>query len=179
MIMMYISVFPVAISIRRTNVYEERSLGIYTADEEEHEAGGQSFLGTHVRRQLSHDLWYIFLALFVICIIENPEIQNANLQSFNIFNVLFEIVSAYGTVGLSIGFPGVDYSFSGQFHTLSKLVIIALEIRGRHRGLPLKLDRAILLPSDKLTQKEEEDGELRLGGSRSISRSMARQQSSR
>jgi Trk-type K+ transport system membrane component len=35
MIMMYISVFPVAISIRRTNVYEERSLGIYAPEEEE------------------------------------------------------------------------------------------------------------------------------------------------
>ena len=35
MIMMYISIFPVAISIRRTNVYEEKSLGIYAADREE------------------------------------------------------------------------------------------------------------------------------------------------
>ena len=35
MIMMYISIFPVAISIRRTNVYEEKSLGIYAADHEE------------------------------------------------------------------------------------------------------------------------------------------------
>ncbi|CCG81890.1 Potassium transport protein [Taphrina deformans PYCC 5710] len=155
----YISVFPVAISIRKTNVYEERSLGIYSAEDEE-EGAGQSFVGTHIRRQLGFDL----------CIIENPEIQNASLQSFNIFNVLFEIVSAYGTVGLSIGYPGVDYSFSGEFHTLSKLVIIALQIRGRHRGLPLKLDRAVLLPSEKLIASEEEDAVLRSG--RSFSRSM-------
>jgi Cation transport protein len=40
--MMYISIFPVAISIRRTNVYEEESLGIYAADQEEN----PSFLGT-------------------------------------------------------------------------------------------------------------------------------------
>lgn len=52
MIMMYISVFPVAISIRRTNVYEERSLGIYSAEDEEEGKNGQSFVGTHVRRQL-------------------------------------------------------------------------------------------------------------------------------
>ena len=39
--MMYISVFPVAISVRRTNVYEEKSLGIYAADEE----GTPSFVG--------------------------------------------------------------------------------------------------------------------------------------
>lgn len=35
MIMMYISIFPLAISIRNTNVYEEKSLGIYAADKEE------------------------------------------------------------------------------------------------------------------------------------------------
>ena len=38
--MMYISVYPLAMSIRKTNVYEEQSLGIY-ADEEEN----ASFLG--------------------------------------------------------------------------------------------------------------------------------------
>jgi Trk-type K+ transport system membrane component len=35
MIMMYISVYPIAMSIRNTNVYEEKSLGIYS--EEDHE----------------------------------------------------------------------------------------------------------------------------------------------
>jgi Trk-type K+ transport system membrane component len=35
LIMMYISAFPVAISVRRTNVYEEQSLGIYASDDDE------------------------------------------------------------------------------------------------------------------------------------------------
>jgi hypothetical protein len=76
--------------------------------------------------------------------------------------VLFEIVSAYGTVGLSLGYPGVNTSFSGQFRTLSKLIIIAMQIRGRHRGLPYALDRAILLPSESLHQKENEDATRRM-----------------
>ena len=42
MVMMYISVFPVAISIRRTNVYEEKSLGIYAPEDE---AENASFVG--------------------------------------------------------------------------------------------------------------------------------------
>ncbi len=42
LIMMYISVYPLAISIRRTNVYEEQSLGIYVDEEEEN----ASFVGT-------------------------------------------------------------------------------------------------------------------------------------
>ena len=48
-------------------------------------------------------------------------------------------------------------SFCSQFRTLSKLVIVAMEIRGRHRGLPYALDRAILLPSERLHRVETED----------------------
>ncbi|ORY74839.1 cation transport protein-domain-containing protein [Protomyces lactucae-debilis] len=166
MIMMYVSVFPVAISIRRTNVYEERSLGIYSHEDD---TADPSFIGTHVRRQLGFDLWYIFLALFIICIIENPKLGTTEEDGVSIFNILFEIISAYGTVGLSLGFPGVDYSLSGKLASLSKLVIIALQIRGRHRGLPLKLDRAILLPSEKLNAREDEDNQLRRGRTRSMS----------
>ncbi|KAI0621914.1 potassium ion transporter [Pyrenophora tritici-repentis] len=114
MIMMYISIFPIAMSIRQSNVYEEKSLG-------------------------------------------GPRLENTNEYAFSLFSVLFEIVSAYGTVGLSQGFPGVNTSFSGQFKPLSKLIIIAMQIRGRHRGLPYALDRAILLPSETLHQKENED----------------------
>ena len=43
LVMMYISVFPIAISIRRTNVYEEKSLGIYVTDEDEQ--NNASFVG--------------------------------------------------------------------------------------------------------------------------------------
>src|SRR5204863_4936988 len=60
LIMMYISVFPIAISIRRTNVYEEKSLGIYPGDDEDDDSKNPSYIGAHLRRQLSFDLWYIF-----------------------------------------------------------------------------------------------------------------------
>ena len=79
-----------------------------------------------------------------------------------VFTVLFEVVSAYGTVGLSFGYPGVNTSFSGQFNVVSKLVIIAMQIRGRHRGLPYALDRAVLLPSDALNRHEAEESERRM-----------------
>ncbi|OAG04634.1 potassium transport protein TRK1/TRK2 [Paraphaeosphaeria sporulosa] len=155
LIMMYISVFPIAISMRKTNVYEEKSLGIWSGDEDENT--GHSYFGTHVRRQLSFDLWYVFLGFFIIAIVEGSRLQNTNEYAFTLFSVLFEIVSAYGTVGLSLGYPGTNASFSGQFKPLSKLIIIAMQIRGRHRGLPYALDRAILLPSESLHKKEDED----------------------
>ncbi|KAF2091128.1 hypothetical protein K490DRAFT_33318 [Saccharata proteae CBS 121410] len=167
LIMMYISVFPIAISMRRTNVYEEKSLGIWAGDDggtssddpntATDQSQEQSYVGTHLRRQLSFDLWYVFLGFFLIAIIEGSRLENTNDYQFTLFSVLFEIVSAYGTVGLSLGYPGINASFSAEFRTLSKLIIIAMQIRGRHRGLPYALDRAILLPSETLHKKEDED----------------------
>ncbi|OAP64668.1 hypothetical protein AYL99_00640 [Fonsecaea erecta] len=160
LIMMYISVFPIAISMRRTNVYEEKSLGIYgSPSEEEEDEGEPSYVGAHLRRQLSFDLWYIFLGMFIIAIVEGGRLQNPSDTAFTLFSVLFEIVSAYGTVGLSLGYPTINASFSAEFHVLSKLVIIAMQIRGRHRGLPYELDRAILLPSESLQAKEAKEAE--------------------
>ncbi|KAJ5104366.1 hypothetical protein NUU61_001713 [Penicillium alfredii] len=184
LIMMYISVFPIAISMRRTNVYEEKSLGIYSYGDEDDEEDTQTaptYIGAHLRRQLSFDLWYVFLGLFVIAIAEGSRLEAQNDYSFQLFNVLFEVVSAYGTVGLSFGYPGVNTSFSGQFNVISKLVIIAMQIRGRHRGLPYALDRAVLLPSDALNRHEAEEGERRmrrrtsnLSGGGSLGRSQSR-----
>ena len=163
LIMMYISVFPIAISVRRTNVYEEKSLGIYGSSKEEADDDKEpSYVGAHLRRQLSFDLWYIFLGLFIIAIAEGKRLSNTNEYAFTTFSVLFEIVSAYGTVGLSLGYPGIDASFSAEFSVVSKLVVIAMQIRGRHRGLPYELDRAVLLPSDSLHKKEDEDAAKRV-----------------
>jgi Trk-type K+ transport system membrane component len=165
LIMMYISVFPIAISLRRTNVYEEKSLGVYAPSEDDDNDENQtapSYIGAHLRRQLSFDLWYVFLGLFIIAIVEGSRLQAQDEYSFQIWSVLFEVVSAYGTVGLSLGYPGVNASFVSQFKVLSKLVIIAMQIRGRHRGLPYSLDRAILLPSEALNHHEIADAERRM-----------------
>ena len=35
--MMYVSVYPIALSVRATNVYEEKSLGLFEDDEENEE----------------------------------------------------------------------------------------------------------------------------------------------
>ncbi|KAI9887001.1 MAG: low affinity potassium transporter [Watsoniomyces obsoletus] len=164
MIMMYISVYPVAISLRSTNVYEEKSLGIYgnPGNEDANSTGDRTYMSAHLRKQLSFDLWYVVLGLFIITIVEGSRIENTNDYAFTIFSVLFEIVSAYGNIGLSLGYPNLNSSFSAEFKTLSKLVIIAMQIRGKHRGLPYALDRAILLPSESLQQKEEQDARNRM-----------------
>ncbi len=79
----------------------------------------------------------------------------------SVFNVMFEVVSAYGCVGISIGLPNQSYSFSGGLYPGSKLVLCAVMLRGRHRGLPVALDRAVRLPDDEMHRVEEEDHEIR------------------
>jgi Trk-type K+ transport system membrane component len=189
-IMMYISVYPVVITMRNSNVYEERSLGIYADDAgyaAQQSASGGSFFGKMRRRitsrpfeqtksyfvrqqlraQLAHDLWWIVLAVFLIMIFEGSNFSS-NPTVFSVFNVIFETVSAYGCVGISVGLPDQAYSFSGALHTLSKLVLCAVMIRGRHRGLPVAIDKAVLLPGEGVDGAEEEDGQIRL--ERTISR---------
>ncbi|KAG7869308.1 hypothetical protein KL918_000853 [Ogataea parapolymorpha] len=170
LVMMYISVMPLAISIRRTNVYEEQSLGVYfdnndvsstnnADDNNNNNQNGKSnqtisFIGTHLRKQLSFDLWFLFLGLFIICISEGGRLNQGDIH-FTIFSCLFEITSAYGTVGLSLGYPNTTPSFCGQFNTLSKVVLIIMMVRGRHRGLPYAIDRAIMLETDKIKMRDD------------------------
>ena len=203
-IMMYISVYPVVITMRNSNVYEERSLGIYADDPQapsmesgtDHSQqpgqaqnpGPDSFVGNLKRRltststshaapsaresrsyfvrqqlrsQLSHDLWWIVLAVLFITITETSQFERDPIN-YSVFNILFEVVSAYGCVGISVGLPNLAYSFSGGWHTLSKLILCAVMIRGRHRGLPVAIDRAVLLPGEYLAKAEEEDAFIRL-----------------
>jgi len=109
-IMMYISAFPVAITIRNSNVYEERSLGIYSDDpgyvaEKVGSMGafrkfmhmhlgrpGEYFVQQQLRAQLAHDIWWLVLAIWLIMIIENQQFVD-NPAVFSVFNVIFEVVS--------------------------------------------------------------------------------------
>lgn len=89
------------------------------------------------------------MALFLVCIVERDNLtKTADVEWFTIFTILFELVSAYGTVGLSLGVPYANYSFSGALRPLSKLILCAVMLRGRHRGLPVAIDRAVMLPSE-------------------------------
>ena len=192
-IMMYISVYPVVITMRHSNVYEERSLGIYAEDSgpqdvEEgpklgslaaklrrtvtrqftmpfpsttarKDAAAQQFVRQQIRGQLAHDLWWLVLAILFISIIEVSNFDRDPV-TYSVFNIAFEVVSGYGCVGISTGLPNEAYSFSGGWHVLSKLILCAVMLRGRHRGLPVALDRAVRLPGrggEELGEEEEED----------------------
>lgn len=212
-LMMYVSAYPVLVTIRNTNVYEERSLGIYATDnlaeDQRNQVSEGSFFGAlrtlismshkkqqhdpvrgrapsilddnntsrsyfvrqQLRSQLSHDIWWICLAIFFITIAEGPHYSQDPI-TYSTFNIIFEVVSGYSCVGISVGLPNENYSFCGAWFKISKLILIAVMLRGRHRGLPVSIDKSVMLPHDSLAWAEEEDAALRL--ERSQSRSVVR-----
>ncbi|KAK8033978.1 hypothetical protein PG993_008973 [Apiospora rasikravindrae] len=127
--------------------------------------GGISLVSQHLRGQLSHDMWSIAAALFLVTLIETSH-SIADPRTFSVFNFLFEIVSGYTNIGISVGLPDQSYSFSGGWYQGSKVVMILMMIRGRHRGLPVALDHSVKLPGWDNQKHEDEDAEIR----RSLSR---------
>lgn len=75
--------------------------------------------------------------------------------AFSTFRIIFEAVSAYSCVGVSFGYPGQSYSFCGAWHTFSKLLLIAVALRGRHRGLSVIIANADLFPEPRGITEEE------------------------
>ena len=150
-VVMYISSFPVIMALRQTNTYEERSIGLDSTS-----SGKGGHLSAHLQNQLAYDLWFLIGTWFLICIVERTALTQGH-PGFLIFTILFEVTSAYGTVGLSTGVPYDSYSLSGAFHKFSKVILLFVMIRGRHRGLPLAIDRSILIPGEELLHKMDEE----------------------
>lgn len=111
LVMMYIAIFPIAISIRASNTLEEKSLGIYETEGALNEQSRKDYLVTHIRNQFSFDLWFIFLGVFCICIAEADKIVDNSIpvrisystssehwpnidQAFTVWTVFFEVTSA-------------------------------------------------------------------------------------
>src|SRR3989338_2533934 len=124
--LMYVSAYPITIKLRSTNTSVEKSRYHKTAVDQ-------------LRRLLMQDVMWICAPWYLICAIEGYDTSSEG------FIVLFEVVSAYGTVGLSLGLSCCSYSFSGSWSVPSKLIIILVMLFGRHRGMPDNLDSAILL----------------------------------
>jgi hypothetical protein len=104
------AVYPIAVSIRSTNVYEEKSMGAsdisgpnthteaelrrllttgvydedFDDDPDEMEArfdkshSATAYIGYHARKQLAFDLWWLALAVWLICIVERNRIGSPN-----------------------------------------------------------------------------------------------------
>ncbi|MCJ1261314.1 hypothetical protein MMC22_001178 [Lobaria immixta] len=155
----YTSAISIIISLRSTNVYEEKPLAVESKsiNEKKRMSGSEwLYIATHLRGQLASDACFLFFAFFLICAIERTNLAGA-APGFSTFNILFDIISAFGNMGVSTGVPYDDFSFCGAWHSASKCVLILVMLRGRHRSLPVAIDRAVLLPGKGLMKRMDRE----------------------
>ncbi|KAL6041842.1 low affinity potassium transporter [Balamuthia mandrillaris] len=153
--LMYVSAFPTIITLRHSAHLD--SFSLENKDEEEKVQRSVVF---QAKRLLLWDLFWVFLAWISICISESDRLNAINYdQNFTFMKILFEVTSAYGTVGMSLGYPGLLSSFSGALNTFSKWMIMFVMLMGRHRGLPDSVDKVVSLSPILLSGSEDSEDE--------------------
>jgi Trk-type K+ transport system membrane component len=118
------------------------------AAEEAEVRGKHTLRGVIMRRYIArHASWlffgYITVAASDHALLEAPPRTPYGRSPTSLFNYLFELLSAYGTNGLSTGYPGVNFNLVGMWKPVSKMVVIGVLFLGRHRNLPRAVDRPL------------------------------------
>eukprot|EP01038_Epipyxis_sp_PR26KG_P006614 gene6614-9081_t len=83
---------------------------------------------------------FFLVIAIIICAYSENHLLSSPTSDINLWYIIFEGISAYGNIGLSMGLPGKSYSLSGAFSPVGKLVIMFLMLLGKHRRLPSKDD---------------------------------------
>eukprot|EP01018_Ginkgo_biloba_P019173 Gb_04157 [translate_table: standard] len=164
--MMYIAVYPVYLTRQKTRAPAAEMVQCdYYED---------SKISVQSRKLLARDSAHLFIIVFIICIVEGDNIVHDPLN-YSIFNIIFEVTSAFGNVGLSVGYScslgntageasqaceDVPYSLSGKWSTGGKILILITMFLGRHRGLPDSIDSALLLPRSSNNEDDESNSKL-------------------
>jgi Trk-type K+ transport system membrane component len=155
--MMYVSAFPVLISMRQSNV-----------DEVAVDGSRSSRVIKQFKNIVALDMVTLATALFFITLFQSDSFvwQTNYVDDYGqllpgdvegtltLYALIFEIVSAYGCVGLSMGVQSYPYSLAGALNPWSKMVLIFMMWIGRQRHLPHHADPAVrsvnyLIPVNK------------------------------
>ncbi|MCA9385442.1 hypothetical protein KC717_02215 [Candidatus Dojkabacteria bacterium] len=88
------------------------------------------FSVSHAIRLFFFSVIFVFFVVFLLSIFEAEYLITPD-STFNFQKILFEAISAFGTVGLSMGYSGSVTSFSGILSDPSKLLIIITMFFGR------------------------------------------------
>ena len=110
--------------------------------------------GTRTVSQYTKELLINVVAGLTLCWIVILLLENSNPFA-GVFPVLFEVASAFGTVGLSMGFGSSPTSLCGCFSIPSKLLIMILMLVGCHRTLPANVDPFVEVLSRHATRDTE------------------------
>lgn len=115
--------------------------------------------GMKYKRRSRCENWILsqlsYLAIFVllICITEKEAMATDPLN-FNIFSITFEVISAYGNVGFSLGYScqrllnhnihckDASYGFVGRWSDKGKMILIIVMVFGRIKSLNMHGGRA-------------------------------------
>ncbi|CAE7039374.1 TRK2 [Symbiodinium sp. CCMP2592] len=170
-VMMYFSTTPTVVTMRLSAATHELDItGRVEGVEETVLTGSENSLKGQARRYLTQDATYLVVICFLICCFEQNNFARAAKDpspdsdgiytDFGFFKVLFELLSAYGTCGLSLGYENQTFSFSGVWSEASQLLLVFTMILGRLRGLPDSIDasvRAAMTTDDDGVKEEDYD----------------------
>lgn len=126
---------------------EERAKKKIEEEEELTVSDKNPLSGSIIRKQFTNKFllrhtFFLFVAVIFLLYTED-DLMKKYPSIINPFIILFEMISAYGCVGLTFGIPGECVALSGVLSTSGKLVIISLMVLGKHRGLPSSEDEVI------------------------------------
>lgn len=117
----------------------------------------------HTMRTLGRTRTWLFICIFLICAIEHERIVID--PNITVFKIVFEIVSAFGCVGLTLGYPGVTSSFATILLPSSRVLLGLTMLMGRHRGLLASLkDQEEIEQSAKVLLQKWKDETIRQYG---------------
>ena len=133
--MMYISAFP----------FIESAKKLHAAIAED-----EKYSMRFIRRFIGRHTFFIFMAVQLVTFIEDDLIENSN-GLINTWYIIFEVISAYGNVGLSISLSTQSFSLSGNFTTPSKVIIFLTMLLGKFRAIPKPGDPLVDFDFNQLT----------------------------
>eukprot|EP00759_Apiculatamorpha_spiralis_P050350 PhF_6_TR462/c0_g1_i1/m.187 len=118
---------------------------------------------------IARELGWLYLVFIWICILENPPLNGDNITGTSVHTrLLFELASAYGTVGLTLPGPAQPaLAFTASFtYEFSKVMMLCVMYCGKFRGLPQNVDvgeneigpwkQGFVLPPEKKAEEAQE-----------------------
>lgn len=161
LVFMYIAAYPIAVAIRITSLNRkvvrlDKSSDSADDGVELHQAA-ENQVNKSLEKEDTNpfanvialvvtDVFLLCFGLFLICSVESYEWRSVmHPTDFfgSIYRTIFDTISAYGTVGLSLGYPGTVLSWVASLTIFSKLCMCMFMIMGRLRALPSDIDPTV------------------------------------
>jgi Trk-type K+ transport system membrane component len=173
-VFMYLSSIPTALTLRRSsanaNSTEEPEKPPPRKRFESIDLAGKSFAESSLKNKfLGMFYWFkrrnfllkhaliLYGLMVLIVVVEDKKFRTD--PHFSLFKLLYECSSVYGTVGMSLGYPGTTTAFAAQFSTFSIFVMAIICLLGRHRGLPSSLDEAYTTSMNLNSPRVRDEGQ--------------------